>query len=686
VQYFNNSYFGNAANREYYEQYLVCGQGTAKPFISDPDFENYDITKNVCCREVGKDITTYSAQEASGTNSDISTTASLNPLTTGVTEPTNVNRYERFTHIRGIGTTLPVLSAYDSRDGTGAILSGSYSGALLSGAPFTSTPNVMTVDQWKTLNQANGKTCCGGGWVRKFDDGTTDWTKRDRFRIDVSNFRCLNYITPLATTVTPSTSWNIAQARIDADFGKYCFDISGSTGNCAQLTIPQGTAGDTSCASKEYQPATLNPYALMTNPLAVAELSTLPGEVAWSALPLNFFAFFPPVSADTDLETMIDMTVPSGRRNITIALPSYFGDSAPAQTIPAVLAATDSKFKVELQRRNSANVLLTGTCSEADLTAVSSATATVACGGDCCYQYNRTNRILKVVIGAVMADPTSRYGAKLSFVPPGVYNGTNGTTAARPLVKQSCSDVHYLDILGKMELAGIPQITYPKILCNNNSERLVPELYSITDSESNRASFNANTYSFVDAASERRTNHFGLANGAIFSQHDFKCCTPLNKTTKDPATCCSGFAVSDGPDGTGGRTNYTCKLPAGANLSVYMNRFVSNEGTGAHLDVSPLVEADFNSQSGEPLVTTPVNAKLAAIGREVCENGNTRRGGAFGEYAPEPSSNLSQGSTIYGIVDSSSDGGTNSSAGGTAAVGYNAFIQGYRWNHHLYCE
>jgi hypothetical protein len=668
VQFFNNSFFGNTANREYYEQSLVCGQGIPKPFISDPEFEDYDITKNVCCREVGKDITTYSAQEASGTNSDATVTATLDPLVSGLTDPTNVGRYERFTHIRNMGTTFPVLTAFDTRNGAGTITSRNYQGALSSNVAIPA--NVMTPDQWKTLNQANGKTCCGGGWVRKFDDGTTDWTKRDRFRVDVSNFRCLNYITPLATTLTPQASWGISQARIDADYGKYCFDISGSTGNCAQLTIPQGTVGDTSCTSKEFEPAGLNPYSAAFQ----AQFSTLPGEIAWSGLPVNFFAFFPPVSADTDLETLMDFSVTTNRKNITIAIPSYTGDSA---------------LTVEMQRRDSANVLTTRACVSSDLSSVTGPTVNGTCtsGTGCCFQYNSTSRILKLNINTADASfyntvtPTlsGRYGAKISFVPPGIGN------LARPLVKQACSDVHYLDILGKMELAGIPQITYPKILCNNNAERLVPELFSVTDSESNRANFNANTFSFNDSV-ERRTNFHGLANGAIFSQHDFKCCTPLNKTTKDPATCCSGFGVSDGPDGTGGRTNFTCKLPAGANLSIYMNRFVSNEGTGAHLDVSPLVEADFNSQSGEPLVTTPVNAKLAAIGREVCENGTTRRGGAFGDYAAEPASNLSQGSTVYGIVDSSSDGGTNSSGGGTAAVGYNAFIQGYRWNHHLYCE
>lgn len=667
TQYFDNSYFGNAANREYYEQHLVCGQGTPKPFISDVEFEDYDITKNVCCREVGKDITTYSAQEASSTSADAAVTASLNPLVTGLTDPTNAGRYERFTHIRGMGTSFPVLTAYDNRNGAGTLLSNNYSGALTSSIPVPA--NVMTPDQWKTLNQANGKTCCGGGWVRKFEDGTTDWSKRDRFRVDVSNFRCLNYITPLATTTSAQSSWGISQARIDADYGKYCFDISGSTGNCAQLTIPQGDVGDTSCAFREFATPAANPYSAPF----LAVFSTLPGEVAWSDLPVNFFAFFPPVSADTDPETMMDFADTTNRKNITIAIPSYTGDSA---------------LTVEMQRRDAANALTTASCQlEADLDADTPDDPGVCTAGSgCCYQYNSSSRIMILNINQASGffnagTPTQsgRYGAKISFTPPGIGN------TLRPLAKRSCSDVHYLDILGKMELAGIPQITYPKILCNNNAERLVPELFNITDSENNRASFNTNTFSFNDTV-DRRTNHHGLANGAIFSQHDFKCCTPVGKNTKDAATCCSGFAVEADEDPTGGRKNFTCKLPAGSNLSVYMNRFVSNEGTGDHLNVSPLVEADFNAQSGEPLVTTAVNAKLAAIGREVCENGATRRGGAFGEFAPEPASALSQGSTVYGIVDSSSDGGTNSSGGGTSEVGYNSFIQGFRWNHHLYCQ
>jgi hypothetical protein len=127
-------------------------------------------------------------------------------------------------------------------------------------------------------------------------------------------------------------------------------------------------------------------------------------------------------------------------------------------------------------------------------------------------------------------------------------------------------------------------------------------------------------------------------------------------------------------------------LPAGTNLSVYLNRFVSNEGTGDHLLSSPLVESDFNQLTGEPMLTATVNAKVAAIGSEICESGQTRRGGVFGQFNPEPFSAASQGTTVYGIVDSPADIGANSSGGGTSETGYFAYMAGFRWNHHIYCQ
>jgi hypothetical protein len=82
--------------------------------------------------------------------------------------------------------------------------------------------------------------------------------------------------------------------------------------------------------------------------------------------------------------------------------------------------------------------------------------------------------------------------------------------------------------------------------------------------------------------------------------------------------------------------------------------------------------------------------KIRALGNEYCDsNGQNkvRQGGAFGNYEPEPAgpnSNLAQ--KFYSLVDSSRDNAQSSNAGATLNVGYSAFMDGYRWNHHLYCN
>ena len=120
---------------------------------------------------------------------------------------------------------------------------------------------------------------------------------------------------------------------------------------------------------------------------------------------------------------------------------------------------------------------------------------------------------------------------------------------------------------------------------------------------------------------------------------------------------------------------------------VYFNRLVSNEGVGSDKPGGGLISTDFNAQTGEPLTLTSVNQKISALGVAYCENGKVRRGGAFGSFGLEPEGNsTNQNEKNYGIVDSPQDNGQLSVAGGTITVGYMAFMNGYRWNHHLYCD
>src|SRR5690606_30047739 len=53
------SYFGNIAERDYYAESLVCAQKEPEPYVSDIEgLKKFKMNQNVCCREVGKDLTT----------------------------------------------------------------------------------------------------------------------------------------------------------------------------------------------------------------------------------------------------------------------------------------------------------------------------------------------------------------------------------------------------------------------------------------------------------------------------------------------------------------------------------------------------------------------------------------------------------------------------------------------------
>jgi hypothetical protein len=271
------------------------------------------------------------------------------------------------------------------------------------------------------------------------------------------------------------------------------------------------------------------------------------------------------------------------------------------------------------------------------------------------------------------------------------------------LTRTSPGSIHYyLKRLGRLELSGIPQITYEALTCNDNSNRIVqgifkPNIKYLTDNPlvdtTPENTFSNSSFSFLHSYTAKSsptatastqtkyfTNMHGLQHEPVFSANDFKCCAQLGKTVNDEKKCCSGYGVGQTP------TNVTCALPAGANLMVYFNRFVSNEGRGNEQPGGGLVDTDFDDQTGEPLVKAAVIDKIRALGLSYCASGGVRQGGAFGAFRVEPQgSQTNTSSTIYNIVDSVNDIAMSSNAGATEFSGYRAFADGFRWNHHLYC-
>ncbi|MBT3584928.1 MAG: hypothetical protein HN509_08475, partial [Halobacteriovoraceae bacterium] len=170
-----------------------------------------------------------------------------------------------------------------------------------------------------------------------------------------------------------------------------------------------------------------------------------------------------------------------------------------------------------------------------------------------------------------------------------------------------------------------------------------------------------------------------LAVGQIFSANEFKCCVGLGEETSGPTKCCTNFSVTD-------NNKQICKLPKGADLSVYFNRFVSGEGAGAEQPGGGLDDNDFIGETGEPKLSIDVNNKIVALGTAHCENGSVRKGSAFGFYFAEPNSGFYQQdgpieeSKFFSIIDSINDFDDDNDVGATT------FIGGFRWNHHFYCD
>lgn len=643
VDFYSASYFGNGAERSYHTEYLVCGQADPKPTPSSSDvFKNYDMSKNRCCREVGLDLTTYTGDIPTSTAEslyDSSTTNLKMSLPPGVA-PSDPQRYSRLATVENIGTSeRPILSAYQDRDVANELIVN------------TQGVNVRTPNQWKTLSEANSDSCCGGGWIRKFSDGTNDWTKRDRVYVDVSSFACINSKTPLLTSpsdVAAVYPLSNPQLLVNQDYGDYCKDAVGLLGSCAQYSIANSTA-DTAPAADPYTTTVIN----TVNP-------------QFNGANLDYF--FKPRSADANSSTFIDYSSTStdARRNITIKIPSYVSLSAFDNAIPTIqMIASDGSGAT--------------TCSAvAGVAAISSPTQNGFCGaGNCCYHFNPSTRVLKVVADTTppAAFTNKRVGVQFTFAT----TGSGGLiTRMRP-----GTNSYYLRRLARLELSGIPQISYEALYCSDNSNKLVPGIFRA--SVKTRAQFTDPSFSFISETAvagvdTNFTNSEGLQEEPVFSSKDFKCCTPLGKVANAQSKCCSGFGIGSG-------TSFTCSLPAGTDLMVYFNRYVSNEGRGTEQPGGGLADADFDTITGEPLLSSTINQKISELGIAYCGSKKVRQGGAFGSYEPQPAgSETNLTSRVYNIVDSPNDNGQNSNAGTTINTGYQAFMDGFRWDNHLYCN
>lgn len=676
VDFFASSYFGNLAEKNYWSEYLVCGQADPKPLPSAGDiFKNYDMSKNRCCREVGLDLTTYTSDVPTETYVNLSKpydpiSAGLKmSLTPGVT-PNDPKRYSRLATVEGVGGIKPILSGNIDRSGTGL---------------DNSKTNISTPGQWKTLTEANSESCCGGGWVRKFSDGSNDWTRRDRVVLDVTNFRCINSRSIMITKPEEALSFaSGAEATnfASSDYGDYCKDATNTNGACAQFSIIDSmndVLPQASTAINYFNTATINTIKPTYAPLA------------------NGDYYFTPRSGDGDASVVIDFadTNPSARRNITLKVPSYLDKNLEAQWTAGTMQVKILNVDASITRTCIKDTTATANPSVPNSSVPASGTFGVAGVNGCSY-YLTATRVLKIVPDASIATTFAGKKVGVEVVARVARAPSTGRYASvgYPSINRTKpgTSAYYLSRLGKLELTGIPQIHYEEMYCNDNPLKLVGGIFDAavrSESDFRTSSFafsklyNAkNTSGGTTLENQYFTNMYGLQTEPVFSANDYKCCAPLGKTVTDATKCCSGFGVSISENSN----QKTCALPAGTDLMVYFNRFVSNEGVGADKPGGGLLETEFDAQSGEPLLNATVNSKIRELGTSYCASGVVRQGGAFGSFEVEPQgSQTNVADRIYNIVDSTRDVGQNSNAGTTDVTGYPAFADGFRWNHHLYC-
>ncbi len=725
VTFFSPDYFGNDAELSYWEEYLVCGQGELVPQLVENDptrnndrFDLYDLTKNRCCRELGKEITIYSedmldfsfTQNADATDKTFSTTKF------GFEYPSDTARYSR----------LASVNMQEASVSAGELISNGLSARTVdSTADNDGLISLIEKYQWRTLSDSASNTCCGGGWVRKFADGTNDWTRNDRFNINVSNFRCLNYQSPVIFNSDPSSTFGLAAGynyidnnTRDGEYNMFCQDdiaADESNAGCAQVSFDSAGSGFASSAPVlDTTNQRVDVIFGATFDRAVFDFSAAAGShfYPYNAIPIQSIDYFSGqygVDANDQWEA------------IGFQLPAY---------IPADFTATN--FNLEIVNASGGNEM---TCTPRAGTSIifgqnfnPSSVGDAGCDGAagiCHYCYYPDSGVL-----AVRHDPGTPgggpiagtdYFVKVSFSAPGTQHYQLNNNAGYAGRSQKPGNMYfYLKRLGKFELTGIPQMYYEPLYCSDDYTSVVPGLYasSITDAASFAGHSSAITLPnnavdtrldtpnsrsgtpIVSAATTTIDNGSvvtkdGLDHPEIFSGHEFKCCIKIGRNTTGAGYCCSNFAAADNTDldGDGDVTETICKLPKGTDLSVYFNRFVSGEGIADNLPGGGFSETDFDPNTGEPLMNSTVYNKLITIGDAYCENEKTRRGAAFGTYSGEPKSFSGTGGSSggaaqsgkFGIVDSVSDF-DDGSGGSGQPKGYDLFTQGYRWNHHVYCD
>lgn len=713
ASFFGLDYFGNTeAEKKYWEESLICGQAQEQPYITSTEYFDYDITKNKCCRAVGNDFTMYTEGDAVLIPDLGIDNANLVTDRLPSNDPAADGRYSRF------------AVATPQRNGNGALA------GPVAETPTISASTTPKAFQWKTFNDTGKKNCCGGGWVRKFADGTTDWSNANRLQLDVTKLSCLNYKNELVFK-KPN---EVNAFNFNQDLNYVC--RAPGDGGCIQNEIPIATGFEITYPS--------DVGALIGSINTTPSVPPAPGAACEQTMNVDG-PYIPRYYNNTGDEIYLStdqcrnyLQAPIDNKfGISLYLPTYIGTNANTPS------ATNNIVDVIVHFMTTNGALV----GSASLTNASPAGACVmptspsnsgllgnpfVPGVNDGFYCLGNDPITGATIIHLAANPNAPAAALWDYAGIEIryetlqsenYNhltlptcdatpGVAGTTRCDNGMEPGNS-LYYLTKLARLELLGVPQIFYEPLYCNSNRSKMVGGIFDTTDET--RLAFDAISFDYdpakngqsleqiytsavtgtddsaTDTALDENIASGSHPNGKItfqnnvslpqvFSGHEFKCCIELGEKTTEAAKCCSSFAATDGSD-------TVCKLPSRTNLNVYFNKFISSEGIGEERPGGGLTESDFVPLTGEPKISISVNNKLIALGMAYCASGQTRKGASFGFFYGEPNNgsfiqtNQSEDdSKRFSILDSTNDIDLDNDSG------FPQFQQGLRWDHQFYCN
>lgn len=182
----------NTAESKFWQEELVCGNPDFKYAVSGSLNPNYDVKKNVCCREFGKTISVYTQTDTSAYKwCDDSKKILVAGVNLSISSP---SRYSR------------VHTAYDKMTCDNTKIDSTKTFALSIAATSATERMKQILAQYKTLDTINQRTCCTQHWVRSFaseNGGGHAFGKSKLQNIDKGMFKAISWMPDDESTILP---------------------------------------------------------------------------------------------------------------------------------------------------------------------------------------------------------------------------------------------------------------------------------------------------------------------------------------------------------------------------------------------------------------------------------------------------------------------------------------------------